>query len=251
MNGTVTGQQQDLGDFGSVSGEDFLFHLVQDSRDELGKLMERWDKRLTAKDSLVEKYLEARLSITLKLNIFGKPHYIEFSVATDGEGAPCNNGSPSDGIDICESGNRYDRNQQGVFVHNVGIVQCAQGAVPSLVRLYVVDDQIDNIGSRSLYRSTIDGAYKFLPARLKWKSSVLTGVCNDFVGSEVERGTQIMDGVPQDGRNIFREFLDGFVSEYVMPSLIFLDAETVKISFDEVRQNGVELVDVLTGPFDL
>jgi hypothetical protein len=68
------------GDVGSGSGEDFLLHLGEDSRDELRELMQRWDNRLTVKDlSIVEKYFEYRLSVTLQLNVLGKSYYIQFS----------------------------------------------------------------------------------------------------------------------------------------------------------------------------
>lgn len=245
-----------LDGFGSGSGEDDLLHCIEDCRDELRELMQRWDERLTIKNlSVVEKYLESRLAVTLQLNVFGKSYYVQFSALVNGKAAILEEFISGSNVDVIKGGHDNNRDHEDVLIHNVDVVKCVQGIIPSLVRLYVIDDESNNIGPRSLYRSALNSAYKFLPAPLKGKSGVLTRratICSyDFAGSKIKRRPQIVDCITQDCRDVIRQQFSHFKPEYIMALGLFLDAETVKVSLDEGCEDAIEFVDVFIGPFDL
>src|SRR4029077_324671 len=101
--------------------------------------------------------------------------------------------TPYIGINSNNVRNLSDWNEQLVLVENVQFVQGPQGEIPSFVWLYLVENeslQFDGM----LYRSTREGAYKFLPRLINRESGVLAWNPADF-----EHGIAVnqVQGTPQ------------------------------------------------------
>lgn len=247
--------------FQGESGQDLtvgyvrFLNCLHDAHDELSQLVQRWNAGFSLKRSLVEQYREHRLSVVQKFKCGRRFQYAEFSSADDFEGAIIKGHTASPSVDMSEGYNRHHWYQQQMFVSDVQIVQGAEGIIPSLVRLDLVEDCGDDILARNLYLSTIDGRFHFLSRLANGKLDVVgraTCTADDFAGHEIEGGSKVVQCIANDQGQAFGQWCDNAELQRVLTgSRIFLDAESVKVSLNEGVQFGIQLVDVLIGPFDL
>ncbi|MGC2610794.1 MAG: hypothetical protein WA320_12015 [Candidatus Sulfotelmatobacter sp.] len=153
--------------------------------------------------------------------------------------------------------------QQLMFVEDVQIVQGPNGAIPSLVGLYDIQEEIDNqrdsgiSGETLLFQSAINSTYQLLPLVANWKPCPMVGFSGrdgfkSLVVENIQGAFEIVQGIADDestARHIESRFVD-LKSNAVAPS-VFLDADGVKIRLGESLQQLIQVTDVLHGPFNL
>ena len=246
-----------LRSLGYSSGEKCLLDCLNDAKDDLRKLMQCWDNRLTFERlSLIEAYCDSRLSIALELEFAGHPQYIQYSALSNSKSAILEDSPSCFSVNICQGGNGSNGQQQSVFIGNVETVQGTKRGIPSFVRLYDIKNERDDIGTRHLYFSALQSGFKFLFGIPNWEVCPL-GWCSTAQGDnltshEVQGSPQVVDSIAKDQRNFFRKGFGHFKFEDIYPCVrVFLDVKTVKIGLDESIQEFVKLTDVLIGPFDL
>lgn len=148
-------------------------------------------------------------------------------------------------------------NQQPVFVFNVETVNGPDGVpIPSLVRLYDIHNEVDDPVGGLLYQSTIDGTYKFISGRAHRKvgvaSSLPCGSKFNVADSKVESTSEIMQSVSGDAHEYTRHpFSRNELQEVVASTRIVLDLNFVRVTFLELPDLNIQIVDVFTGPLNL
>lgn len=221
------------------------------ARDELRQLMKRWDNRLTLKRlSWAELYLKGRICIVLYVSFGTGRETLDYSVRSDARVI-------ANGNDIsvlvfsvnCENDDPENNDQEAMFIRNVQIVQSVQGIIPSTVRFYRINNEVIDVRSRSLYFSTFSLTYKFLPLFKEWEFA--GPISNDLVHHQIEGRMKVVDGISNNQGNAIWERVDPLERENIVSSIcIFLDTKTAKISLKPIKK-GIEISDVLIGPFDL
>jgi hypothetical protein len=232
----------------------------------LRNFVERLNDRLTlVGDSYVKYYSEGRMALVLRCEIslpakfyvkarlfckdrpledkrvvfivlkakIGKPHHIEY----------------------------WD--EQLMLVEDVQFVQGPEGLIPSLVGLYMIQEQVNNQGDlvirgeTLLFQSAINSTYEFFPLITDWESCSMvrtsgSGRVEDLVVENVQCTFEIMESISDD-EGAARHIEPGFVdvkSNTITPS-VFLDANGVKVRLSERLEKVVKVTDVLHGPFNL
>ncbi|HEV8552164.1 MAG TPA: hypothetical protein VGR65_02090 [Casimicrobiaceae bacterium] len=253
-----------MGNFESISrngltaGEVCLLDCINDAKDDLRELFQRWDNRLTFKGlSLVEKYCEGRLSMALKMRIAGGlHHYVQYAASTNSERAICESHIADRRIDVRKRHNGKGGYQEAMFIGNVETVKRPDGVIiPSFVWLYSVQNEGDDIDTGDLYFSPIKDTFQFLPRISDWEVR-MTGRnaashSDDFASQKIQSGSEVVNCIPDHQRDIFWHGLSLLELQYVSSNEICLDAETAKISVNECCNGRVEFLDVVIGPFNL
>jgi hypothetical protein len=229
---------------------------------ELRQLMERWNNRLTPKGlAVLKEYIEGRLKIALELEISGQVvGYTYLSVAINqdrtllhDEGAV---GSVEAQVNESASG-AVDRRDEHVLVNNVGIVQCAQGLIPSIAEgPYFINQHKGHPTPDSLFKSTMNGVYKFLPIVSKRQTipsgGHMSSLSDHVTHQNVQGCSEIVNSVPNDQGNLPRWRLSDLDYKLILSGIsIFLDRESAKVSLEVIHDQRVKVADVLLGPFDL
>lgn len=229
---------------------------------ELRQLMERWNNRLTPKGlAVLKEYIEGRLKIALELEIAGQVvGYTYLSVAINQDGTLLHDegavGSIEPQVNECVSGS-VDRGDEQVFVINVGIVQSAQGLIPSVAKgPYFINEHKGHPVPDSLFKSAMNGVYKFLPLIRERQTSPVRGYVsshpNHVADHDIQRRSKIVDSVSNDQRNLPRRRLSDFDYELVLSGVsVFLEPEIAKFSLKVIPNQKGKIADVLIGPFDL
>ena len=241
-----------------TDGEVCLLDCLHDARYELRQLMQRWDDSLTLENlSFVEDYIEGRLSLLCDLEIGVSRYRINLSALSYSKANALKTIAP---VVFCthpnKSGDRGDGDQQPMFVHDVEIVKCAQGVIPSLVRFYRIDDKVDDGTGRSLYFSIIDGFYKFIARIPKIESCFSVGGVSsqgdDLTSHQVQSSMQVMDRISNNQGNLAGHLLGCFKLKDIHSILrVSLDVKTIEVRLEKCQENALKLIDVLVGPFDL
>ncbi len=259
MSDTATIQGRDRPVSGVLTeGEVCLLDCLHNARYELRQLMQRWDDRLALENlSFVEKYIEGRIALLCDFDVGRGSYQVKFSAMSDGNCSKVKGISAFVGhINVSNRSNGNDWDQQPMFVHDVQIVHGIQDIIPSLVRLYRVNDKINDSRRRSLYFSTIDGCYKLIPVGLERKIDVSVGhVASqgyDFAGHEVEGGAEIVNSITHYQGDFAGHISGGLKLEDIQSVLrIFLDVKSIEVRIEKGLKDGIKLADVLIGPFDL
>src|SRR5207244_1531652 len=154
--------------------------------------------------------------------------------------------------DVKEGRDRDGRDQNPMFVHQVNLVKGPQGVIPSLVRLYRIEDRVHNVRPRNLYLS-IQRGYHFLRSLQDGKTEPPcgdpAGLGHNLPGDVVKGGAQVMDGIANEQRDFIGQWL-GFKLQDV-DALIVLDTKSVEVRFQKGVDTGLQITDVMFGPFDL
>jgi len=244
-----------------TAGEIRLLDCLNDSRDQLRKLIQRWDNRLTLENlSPLEDYVKGRLSMALNVHFGATRDCTEFSLPTN------NHPSDLEGIpilvfsaDVAKFRDRDHWNQHSVLIDDVQAVKGPQGVIRSVVRLYRLDDQIHDIGAdigpRSLF-FTLQGAYHFLLVNPNGKRGVRVGSAtapsHNIKGQMIEGASQIVGTVANYQSDIIGERLRDLKLQDIESRLsIFLDTKAVEVCLKKSAQDCHQLADVMLGPFDL
>jgi hypothetical protein len=140
-----------------------------------------------------------------------------------------------------------------VFVENVKLVKFPEVIVPSTVRLQGINEGYQ-CGLHSLYFS---GGFGFvlgmsLANRKVGRFARRTPTnLNQLPSQVVEGGTQVVNGVPDDRGDDFRDLLSDLDPVDLLCGLrIELDPVSVWVSGTERLPCGIEITDVVFGPLD-
>ena len=240
-----------------ISLDKCVLDVIHAAGDDLRKTYQRWDDLLALERlPLSEAYSEGRLSVVLKLSLSGQAcHYAEYRASRYFEGAVLHLDPPDNERHVCKGGHGDHRKQQEVLVRDVHLVDGAERIVPSLVRFDLIDNGGDDGLARHLYRSTLNGCFHFLfrvPNRKLDVPARPIGPVDNLADHKIEAGSQIVNGVAEDQRDAIGDGGCHPELKDVLSSVrILLDSKTAKVSFDEGVERGIQLVDVLIGPFDL
>ncbi len=99
--------------------------------------MERWDNRLTGDQSLVESYIEVRLSIALYCHIAVAGKRRVLSTVIKNSAKVENTTAVAFSANVSDRNHRHYWKQEPMFVNDVQVVQCVERIIPSSVRLYL------------------------------------------------------------------------------------------------------------------
>src|SRR5450759_3161560 len=108
------------------AGEVRFLDCLYEARHELRQLMERWDNRLTFENlSLVEKYLEGRLTLVCDVELGSGSYWrVELSALSNNQSHALKNiVVVVDEVNVSEGDSGDNGHQSEMFVHNVGVVQ--------------------------------------------------------------------------------------------------------------------------------
>jgi hypothetical protein len=149
---------------------------------------------------------------------------------------------------------RHDGEQQAVLVHDVQSVQTPEAIVPSLVRLERVEDvQRRFAGSLCISRSAGFVLGLRAPDRKGGLVCHRPAVGEDELADEkVEGRPEAVDGIARDrAPSRRRMFADLDAPDLVARVRLILREDAVGVGFEERRDVGMKLVDVLLGPLNL
>jgi hypothetical protein len=139
-----------------------------------------------------------------------------------------------------ESMGLVDRRQnQAMLVDTIKLGKFPQQKLTSLVRLYLVKDERREVGEGLLYRSVMCGLrYYVVPRSADWQGHPVHAGNSDH--DVVERGSQVMNGIPDDQRNAgwklcYADDLDALLSGLE----IVLDSQSCEVRI----QKGSVLID--------
>ena len=148
--------------------------------------------------------------------------------------------------------------QQPVFVFNVESVQGPDWAsIPSFVGLYDLHDEVDDPFGGLMYKSAIDGVYKFIPSvahrKLGVVGSLSSGSKLNIVGDKIESSSEIMQSVTNNAHEFFWHGLTKLELERITAGArVTFNPNGVKVTLDDfANQKSIQISDVLFGPLDL
>lgn len=146
--------------------------------------------------------------------------------------------------------------QNNMFVGDVQIVKPFQPKLPATVRLYFVNDSVDDFVAwgKSFSFMSIDGTYKRLPVPVEGKPSEVTPDRLVSVGSDVvsviKGDTKIVDSVAQNGRDMLVERFGFNVPSLFQRSVLALGSQSLHVVTDVAPKSGFKITDVMFGPFN-
>jgi hypothetical protein len=148
-----------------------------------------------------------------------------------------------------ESMGLVDRRQnQAMLVDTIKLGKFPQQKLTSLVRLYLVKDERREVGEGLLYRSVMCGLrYYVVPRSADWQGHPVHAGNSDH--DVVERGSQVMNGIPDDQRNAgwklcYADDLDALLSGLE----IVLDSQSCEVRIQKGSVLIDKFVDVALGP---
>ncbi|MFZ0890720.1 MAG: hypothetical protein WA005_19950 [Candidatus Binataceae bacterium] len=247
---------------------------------QVNDLVQRWNHRLTLENlTLAKRYVEGHLRILIQFRrlerddpagefcaIFqrkdtpGSGHAeVENPLSNFHKGLEFRNGD----VHVGERKTRIYENipgrdaccyERAVFICDAEAVEIPERCVPSLVRLERSDETHRFIAG-TLYFSQQSG-FKFLDAIENRKARLVgngpTVRLNQFTGKVVKARTEAVDRVCGDNGEPERRFFQnpGF-GDFLAGLWICIDKDRIYFAVKESPDLGVEITDVLFGPFDL
>lgn len=147
-----------------------------------------------------------------------------------------------------EDGSLAAQDQEPVLVLHIKGMDQRQAGVPSVVRLEV-GYGFDDLFAGDLYLSILDGRYKSLRLFREGKMDLRFDMPRHSKEGLIERRAEIVDGIPDDEREGWRDgilYFDnvGQLSGLAVAALHQSEGPVRKEGFDL----GIEVVDVMTGP---
>lgn len=147
----------------------------------------------------------------------------------------------------------YLRDQEPVFVGNVEVMYGVDRiAVPSLIRLYLVEEFPAYCDEGCLFWSAIDELCKMLSG---WEDRKVNFSFYEGVGSgqlkpgEIESRREIVDSIAKDqGKIVGDRFCRNDLERFAAGFRVSLHNDAVDTAFAELPDAEVKIVDVLFGP---
>lgn len=223
--------------------------------DGLRRINERWNNRIVFKDLIFsEDYLKLRFAVVVDLNLRPVPHqshracaaYLYF--ADHDDAAVCVSSEH-----LLEDGGLQNGNDQVVFVEIVQFAGSPKRFVPSLGRVYLIQDEPLSLWESSRYRHFSEGLFKAIPILVNREGDPLgrfpAGACQHVPGI-IKGATQIMNGVADEQGRIVGDW-SGIKAQDVFASFrVLIGNETIKVLRSEPFDKRIEIRDVLLGPFN-
>ena len=232
-------------------------------------LNERWQQARVLDDAgLIEQYRSDRFSIALYFDSTrSEHHHVKHATRAECAGEVCKSVLVT--IDSIDSGYRMDGEgwqQEPVFVTLAELIEYPERVTTAFVRLYVVEKELCNPSHGDLYRSISalpsglsphnfrlgsEGVFEFVPrlTHREAKSSVLPP--ENLVDGVIKGGPQIVNSISQKKRKISPQRLNGDDLECLSAIRLILHNEFAEITFGKGIPSGMELSNVLIGPFKL
>lgn len=232
---------------------------IENSRNGLHQLKQRWNNRLTPERIVLsEGYMNGGLALVCDFQIINpcEKTGLPTEHRSDGEIVKCRfSAFHADAVNLrnCKA---WDK--QFMLIGNVQIVKSAKSLVPSTIFVwpYLIHDQVNDVGSDSLYKSTINSVYKFLPRIIKREFGVLSLdvsiMRNNVAHHMVKSAPGVMDRVSNNGGgDVRREILSHLQFQEALTSLsILIDNDSVEVTVAKGSQLSIQVSDVMVGPFD-
>lgn len=241
---------------------------IDDLLDRAAKLVQDWDERLTMDNlSIAHRYTCGELRILVQWRIpslSGEPEDFiaiyerELPICKGqlktGEGRWITQRNWSERDDYLGLSDTKD-DEEVVFVVRVESVETPEGVVPSLVGLQRLQDAYCVLG-RSLYLGHARGFKRFFRSADREHCLIPGGSTtriDKLPGKKVKGGAKVVDGVANDGSKSRRRIFDDLHAiDLVSRPRFLLSEELVRFGWPEEGTDlGVELVEVLLGPFEL
>jgi hypothetical protein len=255
---------------------------LDEAFDKLDELVERWNNRLTLDNlDLAKRYLKNELRVHVHLRYwvvsaagedsvdfcaifqrecFLEPHHFSgladhlFEVAFVPGVEKLVQGECIDSARVRHA----DGHQELVFVRDVELVEPPERVARSLVRFGFLDE-VHRTFRRSLYLSGSAGFKSIgvpgLTAEHGESGVIVDGFVlgtNHLANEQVESGTQVVDAVPGDGAPQERRLFGDFdpVDQISRMRLVIMN-DSVRLVLLEPLVSGLEVTEVMFGPFDL
>jgi len=229
---------------------------LEDTKNKLRQLMQRWDNRLLFKHlPFIKQYLDGRLSIVLNLECTLAPNERD-PICRAGHGRKRHRlAAVVEHPDARRAQQGKDRDEKLVFVDVVEFVKGPEGVIPSLVWLYAIEDGISDVGGDALYLTLSNGICQVISGFVKREMDVggISATSADQFGShEVERSPQIVDRISNDERNLGRHRMLALIAEDMVANLtIEVRRDFVGVWARDGSQTSLQILDVALGPIDL
>jgi hypothetical protein len=255
---------------------------LNEAFNKLDELIERWNNRLTLDNlDLAKRYLKAELGVHVHLRYWvdaeagrdsvdfcaifqrkrefrrEKGHALrrrelmELERGHAGVGfQDIGHGVPVDGALVRHA----DGHQELVFIRDVELVESPERIVLSLIRFGFLDEVHRSL-RRSIYFGGVAG-FKSIGA-LEDRKSVLFADrialgTNHLANEQVEGRTNVVDAIPGDGAPEKRRLLGDFDSpDQIARMRLVITNGSVGLSLKEPLIPGLEITEVMFGPFDL
>jgi len=231
---------------GGANNPNHVSDIIRKSRERWahGRIMEN------ARHRLADAYLNEGLWIAVKIHRHW-PKYSFFACLhrkrdfREGDPASSEGGSNAD--------ERDDRKKEAMFVGVGEFVQCGERRVPSVVRFYLIHDEVSKrLGDGPLFQSVVNGRYQIIPCIPDWEVH-LTGVFRFGHGRHttvVKRGPEVGDRIAENEADLWAK---RFACELDRPESgvwIRLDMNGGVVS-GELGSLKFKVADVMLGPFNL
>ena len=220
---------------------------------EFRELVKRFeDGFVIERCSWSEAYANARISLVL---YFKLPGLFQLSATATARGANPLIGDRLAALvfkNYTESVGLMDRGQdQSMLVETVQLGKLPEHKLTSMVRLYLIDDKVREVGVGSHYRSIMAVLrYYVVPRSAHGERHGFNSGHAD--GDIVEGGPQVVDDVPNDERQCgWRPCGIDHAKELISGLSIVLDDQLCRIRVDNGAVLLCKLVDVALGPMNL
>jgi len=229
---------------------------------KLGELAERWNNRLRFERlSLVEDYRRGRLKILIDFEIANADvcgHWDsdrnDIALRAYFEVRQGNVGFPISGTKTLNRMDAGERDDGGMLVDDVQVVQSPDGPIPSRVRFQPLD------GGNSLWAGS--GVLYFVFGRGFETRHIFSGrkvsafdvaaTYGDKIRCEMVKGaSKIMDDIADDAAKARCGRVDHTHNANLVCPLVFADQKMIRVTFPESGKLSFNLCEVAIGPFDL
>ena len=218
----------------------------------------RWqDKSASQGHTLAENYCAGRIALVCDLDVSVSPCDIRSDSAGNDE--PITDAKILARLiycaDVADKIELILCNRQHVLVDNVEVVEIPENGpiagfpIPSVVRLYLINDDLENGLGSLMFQSAIHGGQKLLSSLVDQELAVNVSSRCHAVQGVVESGPQVVDRIAENkqdviGHRLSRTNLDRIISTV----RIVIDGYGVRAVLAEGVHQQAKLVDVLIGP---
>lgn len=242
-----------------------VFKRLDKALQEVRALRQRWDDRLTLKGlSLCKRYQNFGLELLADLEIVTSGQRYELCAvvkcaAPVMSSAPVHEDVPFIALRLVDCVHQpgnitdiADWHQQAVLIQDVQVVDASQNLIPSTVRLER-PDYVEDFGSGAVYMSLLDGRFKVFRrlAKREVNGIGLALIQNHEINGEmVKGGPEVMDGVTDNRGEPIGESFAGVKHDGIAMRITLHDSH-VRLAFNELLEDCVQVRDMAIGPFNL
>jgi len=242
----------------TLQNEEWL-KLGDDLANELRHTIEHFKDRLTSDNlRLSERYIQSQLKILVRMSLVGASGKSQYLIAAY-QGFPRHNGE----LDVTASQTNVpifhhanDCENEAMLIDAVQVVDIPKRLIPSRVRLYSFEDFVCS-NAHLAYFSLADGRCVLLGTLANREVSVFAGFSTtrlDKLPSQmVERASEVVNCIANSESDAVWNRTDIInLQTYVRNLRIVLGSKSISLlGIAERTDGGVQILDVLFGPFNL